>query len=297
MRYRLPWSVSLLLVACPLPGAAHTLGIAAADTTRWNDEPWLIGTVLLSLLLYLRGHGRLRARRVASSAQLACFGSGWLCLAAALLSPIDTAGAASFAAHMVQHELLMIAAAPLLIAGRPVKAWLWALPAGWRKPVGRWFGRRAWLSWIRQLSRPLPAWLIHFAAVWGWHVPACFEAALRHEALHMTQHLSFFVSALLFWWSVLASWRRTQPDHGALLYLFSTMMHTSALGALLALSSRLWYPAYGELPWSYGISPLEDQQLGGLIMWIPGALSYVIVALVLCARWLKGGDDEAVHPA
>lgn len=279
-------------LAWTLPLQAHTLG--AAPASGWSQETWLWCLLLLSLGLY--GLGSLRQHRTGhiQPGRVASFIAGWLCLSAALVSPIDAAGAVSFAAHMVQHELLMIVAAPLLIAGRPARTWLWSLPPGWRKPVGHWFGHQRSLQWLRGASRPLPAWTLHFLAVWGWHVPFCFQAALRHEAVHIAQHASFFISALLFWWSVLAKWRRVEPDRGALFYLFTTMMHTSALGALLALSTRLWYPAYETLPWQLGLSPLEDQQLGGLIMWIPGALSYVVVALVLCARWLIGGEREVL---
>lgn len=281
-----------LLLAAALPSQAHTVG--ASDGRGWSQEGWLWFLLLLSLALYLPGYGRLHRRGRGRPARLASFVTGWLTLAAALASPIDAAGGVSFAAHMVQHELLMIVAAPLLILGRPVRTWLWSLPPDWRMLLGRWFGRQRSLHWLRGASRPLPASILHFLAVWGWHVPICFEAALRHEAVHIAQHASFFISALLFWWSVLAKGRRTEPDRGALFYLFTTMMHTSALGALLALSTRLWYPAYGTLAWQLGLSPLEDQQLGGLIMWIPGALSYVVVALALCARWLMGGEREAL---
>ncbi|WP_112067546.1 cytochrome c oxidase assembly protein [Herbaspirillum rubrisubalbicans] len=293
LRYAL-WGGLLLTPWQPVPAPAHTLGLSDLGGISWNTGVWLWCSLGLSLALYWRGAFRLHQLGRSQPGRVASFSAGWLGLVAALVSPIDAAGGLSFAAHMVQHELLMIVAAPLLIAGRPARTWLWSLPAHWRKPVGRWFGRQPAWGMLRRACRPLPAWIIHCVAVWGWHVPFCFQAALRHEAVHLAQHASFFLSALLFWWSILARWHHAEPDRGALFYLFSTMMHTSALGALLALSAQLWYPAYGALPWQLGLSPLEDQQLGGLIMWIPGALSYVIVALVLCARWLMGGEREAL---
>ncbi|TFW19507.1 cytochrome c oxidase assembly protein, partial [Duganella callida] len=145
--------------------------------------------------------------------------------------------------------------------------------------------RARWLktAW-HALTRPLNAWLLHFAALWLWHVPGFFQAALLHPGWHALQHASFLFPALLFWWAVLVDGGTSRS--GALIYLFTTMLHTGALGALLALSSTIWYPAYGGAAMHYGLSALEDQQLGGLIMWVPGGLAYLLAALLLCAGWL-----------
>jgi putative membrane protein len=109
-------------------------------------------------------------------------------------------------------------------------------------------------------------------------VPALFEAAVEHEGIHALQHASFLVTALLFWWAVLGRDARSREGSGAALaYLFTTMLHTSALGALLTLAASPWYPRYG----------LEDQQLGGLVMWVPGGAAYVAAALMIMARLLR----------
>jgi putative membrane protein len=243
--------------------------------------------------LYAAGLARLLVRtrlgRGARWRQALWFGGGWLVLAVALLSPLDEAAAICFSAHMVQHELLMVLAAPMLVLGRPLGTWTWGLPAAWRRALpGLTHAAAMRVAW-RGITRPLHAWLLHFAALWLWHVPALFQAALLHPGLHALQHASFLFSALLFWWAVLGDGVARERG-AAVAYLFTTMLHTSALGALFAVSGRLWYPLYELAGMRYGLSPLEDQQLGGLIMWVPGGMAYVIAGLFLCARWLRQPD-------
>jgi len=178
----------------------------------------------------------------------------------------------------VQHELLMVVASPLLIAGRTLAALAWGLPAAWRPHAGGWFRRRGWLVFWHGISNPLSAWSLHALALWGWHLPALFEAALRHPLLHVLQHASFLLTALLFWWSTIGAGSRHRRGV-ELLSLFTTMAHTGALGALLTLSPLLWYPSYAPTAAALGIDPLEDQQLGGLVMWIPAGLAYLAAGL------------------
>lgn len=288
-----------LLLATPY-GAAHVpaaaSGTGADVAAAWGAESWVIACLALSLAMYVVGAVRLYARSRNGRGQLlrqaAWFGAGWLALVVALASPLDAAGTVSFAAHMVQHELLMIVAAPLLVLGRPLGVWLWAWPQAARHGGGVMTRAPALRATWRVLTRPLHAWILHFAALWLWHAPYLFQAALAHPALHALQHASFLFPALLFWWAVLDGVARGS----AIAYLFTTMLHTGALGALFAVSGRIWYPAYGGGAAQFGLSALEDQQLGGLIMWVPGGLAYLIVALALCARWLAAdgrGTREA----
>jgi putative membrane protein len=282
-----------VLLCFPAAGAlAHDVEgqYTAADALQWGAEPWVLLLLALSVVLYVLGLRTLWPRARTSREQLArqalCFGLGWATLALALASPVDSAGSFSFAAHMVQHEMLMIVAAPLLVLGRPLGVWVWAYPAGWRRRIGtstrNGAVRAAWGS----ITRPLNAWLLHFAALWMWHVPATFQYALADNGIHALQHFCFLFSALLFWWAVLGKNGVHNSRGAAILYLFTTMMHTSALGALFTVSEHVWYPMYGSKAQAFGLTALEDQQLGGLIMWIPGGLAYVAAGLVLCARWL-----------
>jgi putative membrane protein len=250
----------------------------------------VLACLALSLLLYAVGARRLWPRMTHARArfvrQAACFGVGWLVLVLALASPLDGAGSLAFSAHMVQHELLMIVAAPLMVVGRPLGVWVWALPPAWRGRVGTVTHASAIALFWGLVTRPLSAWMLHFAALWIWHAPGLFQAALRNNGIHALQHASFLFSALLFWWAVLG--KQAGARGHAVVSLFSTMMHTGALGALFTFSEKAWYPVYGDSAWhTFGLTQLEDQQLGGLIMWIPGGLAYVIAGLALVKGWLS----------
>ncbi|HEU4565689.1 MAG TPA: cytochrome c oxidase assembly protein, partial [Gemmatimonadaceae bacterium] len=226
--------------------------------------------------------------------QAAAFWAGWLTLVIALVSPLHPLGEALFSAHMVQHELLMVVAAPLLVLGRPIVPMLWALPIRWRRTVGGWGKRRVVSVPWRFLTAPLAAFALHGVALWLWHVPRLYEETLFSEGMHALQHASFLLTALLFWWALIHG-REGRLGYGAaVLYLFGTMLHTGALGALLTFSSTLWYPAYGGAAAAWGLTPLEAQELAGLVMWIPAGTSYLIAALALLARWMRLSEDRAV---
>jgi putative membrane protein len=263
---------------------------AAREALQWGAEPWVLACLALSLVLYVTGAWRLWPRlklsRLQMASQCAYFGAGWITLVLALASPLDAAGSLAFSAHMVQHELLMIVAAPLMVLGRPLGVWVWALPPPWRSSVGTAARARPFAVLWSAITRPLAAWMLHFAALWLWHVPSLFQYALKNNGIHALQHASFLFTALLFWWAVLGKQGLHGSRGASIAYLFSTMMHTSALGALFTVSETVWYPVYGDNALAFGLAPLEDQQLGGLIMWIPGGLAYVAAGLVLCALWL-----------
>ena len=270
--------------------AHHPAGVAGAELAwRWNADPWLMALLFASALLYALGVRRLWARagmgRGIAIAEVARFAAGWLLLVAALLSPIDSLGGALFSAHMVQHELLMVGAAPLLVLGRPLEAWAWGLPFDARRALGG----VARIGWLRAtwgfITEPVGAWAFHAIALWAWHVPALFEAALQDETLHAFQHASFLGSALAFWWAVFGGAARRR-DAGSLASLFTTMLHTGALGALLTFAPTPWYAHY-ESAAAFGLAAIEDQQLGGLVMWMPGSLSYLVAALAIVAAWLS----------
>ncbi|PXW26416.1 cytochrome c oxidase assembly protein [Paraburkholderia caballeronis] len=264
----------------------------AAPRLEWTFTPWVVALLAASLVAYLIGYARLQRRgehdRAGRRTRLALFLGGWLALAAALVSPLDTLGALLFSAHMVQHETMMLIAAPLCVLGRPASVWLWALPRGARKAVGAIVRARAFGAAWGSISAPVAAWVLHAAALWAWHAPMLFDAALANPAVHTLQHASFLITALLFWWAIFGEGGQRRDGGRAMLLLFTTMVHTSALGALITLAPALWYPSYVEPTSSLGLNPLRDQQLGGLIMWVPGALAYLIGALAVCARWLMG---------
>jgi putative membrane protein len=279
----------------PMLAHAHD-GVPAMPTRWWELWSWDPGTVALLFLagaLYASG---LRALRWATRAPRKLrregfyYMSGWLLLCVALLSPLHPWGSLLFSAHMTQHELLMVAAAPLLILGRPEIVLPFAFPRGVVRALlstARQIG--AMQAW-RGLTHPLIAWLLHAIALWIWHVPALFEATLEREWVHALQHASFLGTALLFWHAVFHGRQRRTGYGLAVLNLFTTALHSGALGALLTFSSHPWYPAYAARAGSLGLTALEDQQLGGVIMWIPAGLVYVVAGLALFAGWLHESD-------
>lgn len=277
-----------------LPGAAlaHTPdALPPAAPLGWNLAAWLLALLALSAAGYAWGTRQLwrqagRGRGI-TELQAAAYALGWLTLVGALVSPLDALGGRLFSAHMVQHELLMVIAAPLLVVARPLVAWTWALPLAQRRRVGRWFQARGWTAFWGTLTDPLVAWALHALALWAWHIPAAFDAALVSEPLHILQHVSFLGTALFFWWAVLGHDPRGRygPGHSAA-YLFTTMMHTGALGALLSLAPTPWYTEYVPRTSALGFDPVEDQQLGGLVMWVPAGLAYVVAALWVLGRVL-----------
>jgi len=257
----------------------------------WSFEPGVVVPLALSGWLYVRGVRALwrsaAPGRGVRARDVTAFALGWLTLVIALVSPVHRWGEALFYAHMVQHELLMALAAPLLVLGRPLIPWVWALPAAWRRRIGRVTAAAPFRTGWEGLTNPGVAWSLHAVAIWSWHLPALFQATLRSETVHALQHASFLGTGLLFWWTVLERRHGRLGWPGAVIALFTTAVHTGLLGALLTFSNRLWYPIYAPATAAWGLTPLEDQQLAGLIMWIPGGLPYLIAALALLASWLK----------
>lgn len=255
----------------------------------WSFEPLVVISLAITALLFTIGLHRLKGRSIRTWEAL-CFALGWLALFVALVSPVHAWGQVLFSAHMTQHELLMLVAAPLLVLSRPLIAFLWALPLSWSRSLGNVAKMPALNHVWRTFTIPLVAWAVHAIALWVWHIPVLFEAVLHYESVHTAQHLSFLISALLFWWALIHGPQGAMGYGAAVLYLFTTSIHSGVLGALITLAGSVWYPSYNGLTNSWGLTPLEDQQLGGLIMWIPAGLVYVIAGLALFGGWLREAD-------
>jgi cytochrome c oxidase assembly factor CtaG len=137
------------------------------------------------------------------------------------------------------------------------------------------------------------AWTLHVGALWAWHAPALYERALRSERVHVLEHLCFFWTALLFWWVLADRRARTRlGTGGALLYLFAAALQSTALGAFLTFAQHPWYRAHARSALAWGLTALEDQQLAGLIMWIPSGLVYLVaVAAVLVPALRERGPE------
>lgn len=271
---------------------AHGQG-ASEQGASWTFDPWILTPLALFGALYLIGTAALlwRSRRGDRRWNIVlCFG-GWLSLAGSLVSPLHSLGEQLFTFHMIEHEIIMAVSAPLLVLANPVGALLWSLPHRLRLWIGRAMRRDAVAACWRWATEGSHATVIHGVAIWAWHWPVLFDAAVSNIAVHRLQHLSFFLSAVLFWWSV---FRRSEAGAAAW-HVFITMMHTSILGALMALAPRVLYGVQTANSMAWGLTPLEDQQLAGLIMWVPAGTIYAGAVLALVAIWIRQSGTRTRH--
>jgi putative membrane protein len=271
------------------------------DDPSWTFDPWIVVPILLLGLLYALGSvvlgRRTRIGRELREWRVVAFLGGWISLVAALVSPLHWLGEHLFSFHMIEHEILMAVSAPLLVVAMPIGTLLWAFPRPVRLAAGRLLKRPVvTVSWA-WLSAGRNATIVHGVAIWAWHAPVLFDAAVTSVVLHRLQHLSFLLTAILFWWSVFLR----SNTGAAAWHVFVTMLHTSVLGALMALAPRVLYQPRTASVATWGLTPLEDQQLAGLIMWVPAGTIYAGAALVLLALWIRrssetGRRDDALHP-
>ena len=251
----------------------------------------------LAALLYLLGAAQAWRRagvgRGVPWGRLASGLLGFAALAIAVSPPLEGLAALYFSAHMGQHLLLMLVAAPLLVNGVPLLALLWLLPPGSRRRITQVVRRnsmagRAW----RMLGHPLGAWSAFVVLLWAWHLPAAYQAAVANDALHLLEHLSLTGSAVLFWWVILQPLgRRRLAPLAAPLYLFLAAVQGGVLGAMITLSPQPWYGYYERVATLQGLSALADQQLAGLLMWVPPSSVYLAMACWMLYRSLS--DTEA----
>jgi len=251
---------------------------------EWSIHPsTVVGLVLLGAL-YLW-----RARQAAPEEQL----SGWRKLSffaalfvifASLNGPIhDLSDNYLFSGHMVQHLLLTMLMPPLLIAGVP----------GWMlRPLLR---NRTIAAIARRITTPVACFVIFNVVIAGWHIPAFYNAAMANHGIHIVEHLMFMAAAVLMWWP-LASQLPELPRlayPGQMLYCFLMTLPMSVVAVYITMADHVLYPAYSAAPRIMQLSPLEDQLLGGLIMWVPGGLIFVIIMSVVFFKWVARGEDDA----
>jgi cytochrome c oxidase assembly factor CtaG len=218
---------------------------------------------------------------------------GLLAVFVALVSPVAAMSGVLLSAHMGQHFILLMVAAPLLVLGAPGIVLSVALPPTWRQSLHR-LGRRRWARVIgRATTNPAVAWLLAGVTLWTWHLPRLYQVALRSEPIHVLEHATFLGTALLFWWTALQPSGRRRLARGAdVLYVFTGAFQGMALGALLAFASTPLYPFYVGRARGWGLTPLQDQQLAGVIMWIPSGVIYLVLACVLFVRWMTAMERE-----
>jgi putative membrane protein len=211
------------------------------------------------------------------------------------VSPLHEGGERSFTLHMIEHELIMLLATLLLAAAGAGGALAWALPLTLRNALGgRW--RLPLAALWRRLTEPITATVLQSLVMWAWHAPALFNRALMSQSWHVAQHVSFILASLIFWRAMLDV--RRGGYLVSALCLFLTSLVEGVLGALMSLSASPWYPAYAAMGMSgIGLDPVSDQQLAGLIMWIPGGLVHGAAALAFLYRWLSMNEDGDAVPS
>jgi len=251
--------------------------------------------LLFAAALYVRGvlavWGRAGVGHGVRIGHVVAFILGETALIVALVSPLDSLSLSMLSAHMTQHLLLMLVAAPFLVAGRPVVSYLWAMPLGWRRNLGHlWHTRTVRALWS-VIAHPGSVLLLSVGILWGWHLPILYQAALNNQLVHSLEHACFLGSSLLLWWTVLHAGEPGGMGHGvAVLYLFIMALPSTLLGVLFLFSRALIYPDYAARANLWHLTPLQDQQLAGLIMWIPPGVIYLAASCYLFIVWLSVMD-------
>ena len=281
--------LALATLAQSTSAIAHD-GHAHASAPGWTFDPMVTVPLAILLVTFLSGRYRLAARSKVDRKRPWLFLGGWLVLTLSLVSPLHQGGERSFTLHMIEHELIMLVATFLFAASHAGGVLAWGLPALVRQLLGG--GWKAPLSSLwRRLTEPVTATILQAVVMWAWHAPVLFNRTLESQGWHVAQHLSFILSSLIFWAAMLDT-RRSSYLVSAIC-LFVTSLVEGALGALIALSMSPWYSAYAAMGMSgIGLDPTTDQQLAGLIMWIPGGLVHGAAALALLYAWLRRSDGN-----
>jgi putative membrane protein len=269
--------------------------VAQIGWTRWTIH-WstVIGLAALGGV-YLWWARRLQSRTPADGAERrsltpgerAAFFSGLLVIFVSLNGPLhDLSDYFLFSAHMVQHLLLSLAVPPLLLVGTP----------GWMlRPL---LANRAVAAVALWVTRPVRCFVIFNVIIAAWHLPPLYNAAMAHHSIHIVQHLTFMAASVLMWWPFLSPLpelpRLSYP--GQMLYCFLMVIPMSIVSIYIAMADRVLYPAYAVAPRVWGLSPMTDQHIGGLIMWIPGGLLFYVVMTVVFFKW-AGRDTDTTAGA
>ena len=259
--------------------------------TAWTFEPPTIAALLVSAFLYSWGLARLWERghrHTVRPRQAVAFYAALVLLAVGLVSPLDALASSLVSAHMVQHLILLIVAPPLLVYARPALVGALALPQGALRYLNRIASSRGAVATRAFVTTGIVAVSLHAAAMWLWHLPGPYQAAVRSDWLHALEHASFLLTALVFWSAVIQPRARRRVSYGAAIsYTFVVWMISGGLGAIMSFATHPLYPELARHAPAWGIGPLTDQQLAGVIMWVPAGLVYLVAMASLFLRWMS----------
>ena len=290
----------LALLATPTMALAHGADAPVPSfpgvLLAWRFDPLAIGMLVLVAAAWTWAVRRVNRTHPANHhpARRSWFFSGGLVtIGIALLSPIEAYEGLLFSVHMVQHMILMLVAAPLLLSAAPITLALRVASPSVRKGLLSILQSRT----VHLISFPVVAWILFAAVNWGWHFSILYDDALENQALHYFQHATFLGAALLFWWPVIGAdpspWRMPHPVR--ILYLFLAMPQNSFLGVALLSAPTVLYPHYVTNGRAWGLSPIDDQRLGGVLMWTVGDLAFLIGMMLVVALWMRHEDRRTVH--
>jgi putative membrane protein len=295
LRLTIVWAATLFLPSVTPSAQAH-IASGQRVLTDWHWR-WDVGFVLFFFAtLYILGW--LRLRKMGGEAklnQLIFYAVALGVIGCALLSPIDDLASYLLIAHMVQHELLMMLAPPLILLANPVPVLLWGLGGSSRSQVGNLLTRHSVVRQVRDFLGRMPvAWSLYVVNLWAWHYPPLYEAALRDPWIHDLEHILFFLTALVFWWPVIRPVSRPAPiqDGLRIVYLFLAATQDAVLSGLIALSSKILYPHYETALRLWELTAREDQVGGGIVMFAVGSLTYLVAILVLVNGLLSEGGRK-----
>jgi len=270
----------------------------------WSFPPNVVVGLVLVAALYTRGLRDLAWRgrfgRVVKRRHVAYFTLGLLAVLVALTSPLDTLDERLFTLHMAQHMVLLMVAPPLLLLGKPVQVLLLGMPRGLARAVARTHHRTLWLRGLtRRLTAPLVAWLLYNAGLLLWHLPALYDATLRSDGVHLLEHLYFLGTGLLFWWVIVEPMPGPSRLHPGLrlIYVWAAAIPNALLGMIFATKDTVVYPFYAWRQPLWGIAPIDDQHLAGLVMALPGDLIEFIAGAVLFFALMTPDTDLILNDA
>ena len=284
--------------------------VLRATLTSWDLRIEVILVLALAGAIFYSGWRRLRARTLTHKRHTPWqVGAAWrpvlylgslVLLGITLMSPIDVLSAQLFTMHMVQHIFLVMIVPPLLLLTNPFPIMLWGLPRNARLSAGHLFsGESRFRYYLARLTGPGIVWFAFVIVYWGWHDPNAYTLALENALIHDLEHLTFFAVSMLFWWHVTAAAphiHKRLPPFGRFVYVLAAIPPNMLAGVAIAFARGPIYSYYEAMPRLWGLSVMEDQQIAGVLMWVPGSMMYMIAALVLVGRYLQEEEKKPPLP-
>ena len=293
--------VTLVALLFPSAAQAHDTGtIPDSFWSAWSLEPYTLVLIWIAALWYWVGVRRLREHAAGAAVlptwRIASFYTGLALLLLALVSPLHVYGEYLISVHMVQHMVVTMIVAPLIVLGDPFLVMLWGFPSDQRRTVGRQLAPSLLphriAAWLLQ---PPIGLIVHVTTVLIWHLPPFYEAAVHHEFIHYLQHTSFIVTSMWFWWPVIDAVpaRRTMSYPVKLLYLFFAMLFQEKLiGGILTFVRVPIYPHYAEVAHLWNTTGSQDQQLAGIVMMVGGAVLYFTAFTAVFFAWAHESEKQ-----